>query len=236
MLQRSQHGSMHKARSIPIKYITTLQEFRELAGIVRPDRAALASALGALREKQAGALFDGFKSPADAIRPFTICTEQTISTTITAQIDALSALLSAYGRIIEQELSFRRERALNAARDVRSDPDAPGNLAVLVDALRFWGQANHPLQLLESHKGRDEPAAQGLFQEIRNVAISLANDQSRFDVALSITRECQEIFSKLPRATQTLSEDCKILRSRLPRARLAPLQPQSTNLATISVV
>jgi hypothetical protein len=136
-----------------------IERFREIAGVVRPDRAVLASALGSLREKQARALFDGFKSPADAIQPITVCAEETISNAVNAQIDALSTLLSAYGRFVEQELSFRRERAINAAHDLSSNPDAPGNLEILVDALKFWQQANQPLQLLESYKGRDEPAA-----------------------------------------------------------------------------
>jgi hypothetical protein len=167
-----------------------IEHFREIAGVVRPDRAALSSALSSLREKQARALFEAFKSPADAIHAITICTKQAISNAVTAQIDTLSTLLSAYSRYVDRELSFRKERVIHAAHDLRSDPDAPDNLEILVDALKFWNQANQPLQLLESHKGRDEPAAQELFQEIRSVAISLANDQSRFDVALSLTKAC----------------------------------------------
>jgi hypothetical protein len=31
---------------------------------------------------------------------------------------------------------------------------------------------------LETHKGRDDPTAQAVFQEIRNIAINLANDLS----------------------------------------------------------
>lgn len=205
------------------KIYSEIEQFREIAGVVRPDRTALASSLSSLREKQARALFEGFKSPPDAIHAITICTKEEISNAVTTQIDVLSTLLSAYGRYIEQELSFRRERVTNAARGLQSDPDAPGNLEILIDALKFWNQADQPLQLLESHKGRDEPTAQELFQEIRTLAISLANDQSRFDVALSITKACQEIFAKLPRATQTLSEDCTDLEERIVSSKVDPL-------------
>jgi peptidoglycan hydrolase-like protein with peptidoglycan-binding domain len=200
-----------------------IEQFREIAGVVRPDRRALSSALSNLKEQQARALFDGFVSPADAIGVVTICTKEIISSQNDDQIDALSSLLNAYNRHIAQELSFRRERVTSTAAALRSDPDGPGNVAIVVDALRFWDQAGQPLQLLEAHKGRDEPSSQEVFQEIRSLAIDLANDLSRFDVALSITKACQEVFAKLPRAVQQLSEDQAVLEERIVSSKVNPL-------------
>jgi len=103
--------------------------FREIAGVVRPERGLLSSTLSSLREQQARALFDGFEYPPDSIGAVTACTEQVISIGDAAKIDALSNLLKAYNRYIEQELSFRRQRheprvlRLKNAMGVRRDRD-----------------------------------------------------------------------------------------------------------------
>jgi hypothetical protein len=76
---------------------------------------------------------------------------------------------------------------------------------------------------LETHKGRDDPTAQAVFQEIRNIAINLANDLSKFDVALSITKACREVFAKLPRAVQQLNEDQATLEERIVYSKVNPL-------------
>ena len=198
-------------------------QFREIAGVVRPERASLSAALGDLREQQARSLFDGFEYPPDAIEPVTGCTKQIISAGDTAQIDVLGNMLKAYNYHIEQELSFRRQRITSTADALRSDPDGMGNLALVVDALKFWDQAAHPLQLLEAYKGRDEPSAQEVFQQLRTLAIDLANDLSRFDLSLSITKSCQAVFAGLPRAVQRLGEDQTTLEERVQYSKINPL-------------
>lgn len=198
-------------------------QFREMAGVVRPERASLSAALGDLREQQARSLFDGFEYPPDAIEPVKGCAERIISTGDAAQIDVLGNLLKAYSHHIEQELSFRRQRITSTADALRSDPDGMGNLALVVDALKFWDQAAHPLQLLEVYKGRDEPSSQEVFQQLRTLAIDLANDLSRFDLSLSIMKCCQGVFARLPRAAQQLSEDRVTLEERVLYSKVNPL-------------
>jgi peptidoglycan hydrolase-like protein with peptidoglycan-binding domain len=201
----------------------TIEQFRKAAGIVLPDRTAVSSALNDLRDHQARALFDSFASPSEAIEVVTSCTSEVISSGVQKNIDALGTLLSAYCRYIDQELLFRRERVKSTGDTLRSDPDGPGNLALVIDALRFWQLAGQPLQLIEAYKGRDEPNAQEVFQDIRKLAIDLANDLSRFDVALSITNACQEVFARLPRATQQLAEDQVTLQERILMSKVDPL-------------
>lgn len=200
-----------------------IERFREMAGVVRPERGLLSSTLSSLREQQARALFDGFEYPPDAIGAVTACTEQVISVGGAAQIDALGNLLNAYNRYIEQELSFRRQRITATADALRANPDGMGNLALVADTLKFWDQAAHPLQLLEAYKGRDEPSAQEVFQELRTLSIDLANDLSRFDLSLSITKCCQVVFAGLPRAMQQLGEDQATLDERIQYSKVNPL-------------
>ena len=200
-----------------------ISQFRETAGVVRPERASLSAALSELREQQARSLLDGFEYPPDAIDPITNCTKQIISAGDAAQIDVLSSLLKAYNHHIEQELSFRRQRITSTADALRSDPDGVGDLALVIDALKFWDHAAHPLQLLEAYKDRDEPSAQAAFQQLRTLAIDLANDQSRFDLSLSITKCCQAVFARLPRAAQQLGEDQATLEERIQYSKINPL-------------
>jgi hypothetical protein len=168
-----------------------IEQFRKISGVVQPDSAALSSALNVLREQQARALFDAFASPSDAIDVMTKCIDDTVSSGNDSYIDALSSLEVAYNRFVDQELSFRRERIMATANELRADLNGPGNVALLIDALKFWNLAAKPSQLLEAHRSRSELNSQAVFQEIRNVAIELANDHSRFDLALSLTKACQ---------------------------------------------
>ena len=200
-----------------------IEQLRETAGVVRPERGLLSSTLGSLREQQARAMFDGFEYSPDAIAAVTACTEQVISIGDPTQIDVLSNLLSAYNRHIEQELSFRRQRITSTANALRSDLDGAGNLAMVVDALKYWDQAARPLQLLEAYKGRDEPSAQEVLQELRSFSIDLVNDLSRFDLALSITKCCQSVFARLPRTVQQLGDDQATIEERILYSKVNPL-------------
>jgi hypothetical protein len=200
-----------------------IERCRKIAGFVLPDRAAFSSALSTLREQQSRALFDGFASPSEAINVVTVCTDAIISSGDDGNIDVLGSLLLAYNHHIDQELSFRRERIEATTKEFRADLDGPGNLALLIDSLKFWNEAAKPLQLLEAHKGRSEPNSQSVFQELRSLAIDLANDHSRFDLSLSLTKASQEIFVNLPRASEQLSEDENKLKDTIETSRIAPL-------------
>jgi hypothetical protein len=207
-----------------------LQRFREIAGIAPPDRTAVATTLNELREQQAQALLDGFASPSDAIEGVTTCTKNVISDCNDDNITALSSLLNSYHRYIDQELSVRHDRIKITTVELQADPDGPGNLALVIDALKFWNAAAKPLQLLEVHKSRSELRSQAVFQEIRSVAIDLANNSSRFDVALSLTKACQIEFADLPRAEEQLAEDESTLKDQIAAAKIEPLANAITKL------
>jgi hypothetical protein len=207
-----------------------LQRLRKTAGIAPPEREAITAALNELREQQARALFDGFASPNDSIESVTTCTKNIISGGNDENTKVLTSLLNAYHRFIDQELSFRQERIKAAATELRSEPDGPGNLPVLIDAVKFWNAAAKPLQLLEAHKGRSESSSQVVFQEIRSVAVDLANERSRFDVALSLTNACQAEFANLPRAIEQLAGDESTLKDRISAAKIEPLATELKKL------
>jgi hypothetical protein len=86
------------------------------------------SALAGLREKQARALFEAFKIPSDAVSAVTACTKNIVSDPIGGRIDVLTTLIVAYRNYIDQELSLRRKRLVDAAIELRTAPDAPGIL------------------------------------------------------------------------------------------------------------
>ena len=203
---------------------------RVLAGSIRPDREGITAALENLRERQARALFEGVQNPPDAVGAVTACTQEIITQKNEKQIDALGAALNAYHRCVDQELSLRRERISSTITSLRSDPDGPGNLSLIIDAVKFWQEVAEPFQLFEAYKGRDEPAAQGVLQEIRALAIDLANDFSRFDLALSLTKACQDAFNNLPRAVQQLDEDRSTIEGRIQASKVEPLAIEIGNL------
>jgi peptidoglycan hydrolase-like protein with peptidoglycan-binding domain len=199
-----------------------LARLRSLARVAPPDGSAVRAALDQLRESHARALFEGFLTPADAIEPATICAREAIAVGDQKHVDTLDTLLRAYSAFIAQELALRRERVKVTASDLQSQP-RDSNLAVFLDALNFWNLAAQPLQAFEFYKGRDEPTAQDVFWEVREVAIDLANRLSRFDFALSITEACKRIFEKLPRAASQLAEDHDGLKQRIATQPVEPL-------------
>ena len=85
----------------------------------------MATALNDLREQQARALFDGFANPSDAIEGVSTCTKNIIAGGNDDSIAALSTLLNAYHRHIDQELSFRHQRIKDTAAELRADPEVP---------------------------------------------------------------------------------------------------------------
>jgi peptidoglycan hydrolase-like protein with peptidoglycan-binding domain len=207
----------------PEKVYAALLRSREAAGVVRPHLDAVSNSLRALRAEQARAIFDGFAVPADSIQPVKTCTERVIDQQDEKAIDVLGILLSQFERLVDQELSLRRERVEATFQALKEKPDEAGNFAVAEQALRTWNEAAEPLQLFESHKGRNEPKSQSLYQWVRGIAIDLANEQSRFDVALSITRSCKQTFSKLARALDQLAEDETSLNERILYSGIEPL-------------
>ena len=76
----------------------------------------------------------------------TTCIDDTVSSGDDSYIDALSSLVVAYNRFIDQELSFRRERIMATANELRADLNGPGNVALVIDALKFWNLAAKPSQ------------------------------------------------------------------------------------------
>jgi hypothetical protein len=66
----------------------------------------------------------------------------------------------------------------------------------------------------QEHKGRDEERARALFNEVRGLAVDLANEHDSFDISLSISKIASEIFKSLPRATDQLQNDLRFLEER----------------------
>jgi hypothetical protein len=117
-----------------------------------------------------------------------------------------------------------------ACESLRAQPKDTGPVTVIAEAIREWRALAASLIELEAHKGRDDERARELFGNVRSLAIDLANNHQRYDVALSLTTIALDVFSGLPRAAEQLKEDIPLLEERLADAALEPLRQWIANL------
>ena len=80
----------------------------------------------------------------------------------------------------------------------------------IVDLLRQWDEYSQPSQLLHQSKGLDEPRAQRVFNEMRDISVWLANERHLPALSLEFSRALSEIFPELPVSMAKL-EDIKTL-------------------------
>jgi peptidoglycan hydrolase-like protein with peptidoglycan-binding domain len=212
-----------KSKVVPENVISTLDRIRKLAGIIKPDPDIVRDGLYRLGEMQAHAIFDGYRLPLDAATDAAACAARALLQPDVARTDALEGLLRGYRRRVDPDLSRKRQEIETASETLRHDSVNANALNGLVQAIREWDSFGKPLQLLEAYKGRDEPEARSVYESVRALSIDIANQYSRFDVALEITRVSAEAFSRLPRAASQISEDLKSLEERVAGSAAEPL-------------
>ena len=212
-----------KAKVVTEDVISTLDRVRKLAGIIKPDPVIVRDGLYRLSERQAHAIFDGYRETTAAASDATACAARVLLQPDVARTDALEALLRSYRRRVEADLSRRRREIETASEILRHDSLNTDALNRLAQALREWVSFGQPLQLLEAHKGRDEPEARSIYDAVRSLSIDLANHHDRFDVALAITRASAKAFPDLPRAASQITEDLRTLQERVAASGAEPL-------------
>jgi hypothetical protein len=165
--------------------VATLDRVRKSAGIVKPDPDLVRNNLYQLSEKQVQSIFGGYPDTTSAAIDAKECITRILFQPDTKQIDALEALLRGYRHRADPDLFHHRQEIETTFDALKNDPDNPRSLHKLIAELKEWEKFGRPLQLLEAHKGRDEPEARSLYQSIRSLSIDLANNHGKFDVSLN---------------------------------------------------
>jgi peptidoglycan hydrolase-like protein with peptidoglycan-binding domain len=201
-----------------------LESIRKAAGVVIPSVDSVRDELHALLSSHAKAALSGYSSSQASADPVEECTKRILTSADSDRIDALEGLVRAFGQKIAPELGQIEEQIRGAAELLRTRPHEIALVNPIASSLHDWIKLARPMIELDAHKERDEERARKLFNEVRSLAIDLANKHDSFDVALSISNIAAEVFRSLPRAAEQLKEDLRILEERSAEALVIPLK------------
>lgn len=90
-------------------------------------------------------------------------------------------------------------------------------MPTLYKYLKTWYQIAQPIQLIQQSKGIDDPHSKELAQDLRGMAINIANSYEMHSEAKQITKMVAEIFKELPQFAERVSEDLTALEDILKR-------------------
>jgi hypothetical protein len=195
------------SRIDPTTVHAKLESTRKAAGIVIPSIDNVRDELHELFSSHAKAALAGYPSSKASASSVEECTKRILVSADSDRIDALEGLVRAFGQTIASELRQIEEQIRSAAEILRSRPSDISLIDPIARSLRDWIKLARPMVELDAHKGRDEERARQLFNEVRGLAIDLANQHDSFHVALSISNIAAEVFRSLPRAAEQLKED-----------------------------
>jgi hypothetical protein len=84
-------------------------------------------------------------------------------------------------------------------------------MPTLCKYLKTWDQIAQPIQLIQQTKGIDDPNSKELAQDLRDLAINMANSYEMHSEAKQVTKIVAEIFKELPQFAEKVSEDLTVL-------------------------
>lgn len=180
----------------------------EAAGLPSPSTEAVREAYDQFTRDSVRRLFSSYRDAAAASVDMRRCLQDGLPSATDDQMAAYTSLVNWY-------LEFAAGPIGDLRREIESTLDTLSGNAVVSETaigqiekpLRQWDDLSQPAQLLAQSKGRDDPQARDLFQNIRGFMIKIANEKNASDVALKLSKVCAEVFAELPRAKQQLDED-----------------------------
>ena len=183
---------------------------RQRAGFPRPDREHFDDALKKLEATHARQAVKSIEGQDEPGRALTDMVEMAIGRQALGPM--LRQIVREYDRASEPQLEAVREKMMGEVNRCRT---VPGTAPEVVERLRRllseWDDINQPVQLLEQAEGHEEERSRQLCQELRNLALWLANEQRRHREALVLTRALLETFPELDSVAAQLRKDVRIL-------------------------
>jgi hypothetical protein len=200
-----------------------ITSLRRMARQPAPDRAMLVAALDDLRRAHVVAALAGMAKTGRQGRIMSTLAESAVARNDCGRF--LSQLAERYDAASKPALDAIAARIDETVAKVRKAPDdAEALLAPIRGLLDDWDEINQPIQLLEQLRGHEEGQSRALAQNLRKLALWLANDQECFEAALLITDALLATFPELDETAAQLINDGKTLREIVAgRARFKPL-------------
>lgn len=191
--------------------LSLIAENRAISGFARVDPDMLATALTNLRKLHAKAAIEFIKTephPGNAmleIVEFYLEEENDHINTVVAE------LAREYDAWSEAKLRNIKDDIHKEIDAIRSDHAEASRYDRISSLLDVWDEYSQPMQVIEQAKGHDEPRSRELYNEIRDLALWLANEESEYEHALKLSKSLQRVFPELPSISINLEEDVETL-------------------------
>ncbi|GMO43208.1 peptidoglycan-binding protein [Bradyrhizobium ottawaense] len=212
-----------QAQTEPADIFSKIQSVRRQAGNVIPALEAVKDALEALHELHVKVILGGFKNAKAAAAPLGDCTRRILAQPDEGRVQALDRLLRSYAQFASSELGEIEECVTACAEELKSRPATTDDISKLSSYLQEWLVLARPLIDSEASKERDEPRSRQLYFTIRSLCLDRANQHDDFISALAISEAASKAFKALPRVSEQLAEDDRVLRDRITERRIVPL-------------
>jgi uncharacterized membrane protein (UPF0127 family)/tetratricopeptide (TPR) repeat protein len=188
-----------------------INDNRESAGGGKVDREAVTQALARLEERQIRATVGTICLHQDSWKSFGNFVDKVIATGDDLKITKLDGYVQAFVKGTSAERSRRSEAVISACEAVRNNSKDDRALAQLTTSLEDWNASLTPAQAFESYMHREDTTTREMYDRVRELMLSLANDKNEFETAGKIVAICLGVFEDLPRAVEQLREDDKKL-------------------------
>lgn len=192
-----------------------IKEIFEEAGLPTPNAASVNEAFDASIARNVKRLFSGYRDTKVASSDIRRCIEEGIASATEDQVAAYTSLIRSYQEYAAASIGDLRRRVVASTEIFLENTQDTSTLDQLETDLRSWDELSQPAQLVAQRKGRDDPEARELFEQLRGFMIKLANEKNAVAAALRLSKVCVEVFAELPRAAAQLEEDLNTLQGLL---------------------
>lgn len=193
----------------------TLKALRSVSGFPNPDQQQISEALADLRlnhAKAAVACIVATRSPGKAGKALTKIVETYLVQNDDGVGRLLDSIIREYDTWSQAHLGRIKEKIES---DIATCKSGTGQSPVeqLVELLAEWDAINQPVQLLDESKGHEEPRSREIVGVIRDFCLWLANENQRYNEALTLSRALRGTFPELQAVAARLSQDVATLQS-----------------------
>ncbi|MCF3935854.1 peptidoglycan-binding protein [Acuticoccus sp. M5D2P5] len=191
--------------------VSALTALHRRSGSPPPDSGMISPAIEELLRDHVATVHEAMDRAGRAPRWMTDLAERAVENGRCGRF--LSRLAERYDAACEADLQMIRGQIHDMVTKVRAVPDRPGeHLAELPRLLAAWDELNQPIQLLEQLRGHEEGRSRALANDLRDLAIWLANEKQLYPPAATITDCLLETFPELDHLTAQLLKDRQALR------------------------
>ncbi len=187
-----------------------INEARAIAGVAEASPSDIRQGLAALREYQAKRSMQQLTANKQLPRLLSDFLVEALIPAAKIADKFPAAVLTAYHREMVGALTSAADKAISGLRAYVSGTSA-GAFDDFERELRAWDTLAQPLQLASEAKGADDAHSKDLYEQIRQSALELANEEDRHHDALKVTDLTAEVFAELPWAAEAIQKDATVL-------------------------